>query len=69
MTALSAERGESGEEVWGELGVERGKGAVVSQGKKTNSPASLPLLSLYSLSQEINLSTVSPHQACFCLFV
>ena len=34
MTALSAERGESGEGLWGGLGVERGKGAVVSQGKK-----------------------------------
>ena len=67
MTILSAKRGKSGEGVGGGLGGERGKGAVVSWGKKTNSPASLPLLSLYCLSQEINLSTASPHQACFCL--
>lgn len=67
MTILSAKRGKSGEGVGGGVGGERGKGAVVSWGKKTNSPASLPLLSLYCLSQEINLITASPHQACFCL--
>lgn len=47
----------------------RGQRGSGKPGKKTNRPASLPLLSLYCLSQEIKLSTASPHQACFCLFV
>lgn len=71
MTFLAAEReksGGGGKGQWGGFGGERGKGAVVSRGKKTNRPASLPLLSLDCLSQEINLTTASPHQACFCLF-
>lgn len=67
MTVLSAEQKKSGEGVWEGFGEERGKAAVVSRRKKTNRPASLPLLSLYCLSQEINLTTASPHQACFCL--
>lgn len=53
----------------GRAGGRKGQRGSGKPGRKTNSPASLPLLSLYSLSQEINLSTASPHQACFCLFV
>lgn len=60
-TVVSAERERPGEGVRAGFG---GAGAMVSRGKKTNRPASLPLLSAHGLSQDSHLSTATPPQAC-----